>query len=29
MIFIMVIGAMLFNYLLSLSGLTNALADFV
>jgi len=29
MIFIMVIGAMLFNYLLSLSGLTAALADFV
>ena len=28
MIFVMVIGAMLFNYLLSLSGLTNALADF-
>jgi tripartite ATP-independent transporter DctM subunit len=28
MIFIMVIGAMLFNYLLSLSGLTTALADF-
>ncbi len=28
MIFIMVIGAMLFNYLLSLSGLTRALADF-
>ncbi len=27
MIFIMVIGAMLFNYLLSLSGLTKALAD--
>lgn len=28
MIFMMVIGAMLFNYLLSLSGLTTALADF-
>jgi len=28
MIFVMVIGAMLFNYLLSLSGLTTALADF-
>jgi len=28
MIFVMVIGAMLFNYLLSLSGLTKALADF-
>ena len=28
MIFIMVIGAMLFNYLLTLSGLTAALADF-
>ena len=28
MIFIMVIGAMLFNYLLSLSGLTTALAEF-
>ncbi len=28
MIFVMVIGAMLFNYLLSLSGLTRALADF-
>jgi C4-dicarboxylate transporter DctM subunit len=28
MIFIMVIGAMLFNYVLSLSGLTMALADF-
>ncbi len=28
MIFTMVIGAMLFNYLLSLSGLTTALADF-
>ena len=27
MIFIMVIGAMLFNYVLSLSGLTTALAD--
>jgi tripartite ATP-independent transporter DctM subunit len=29
MIFTMVIGAMLFNYVLSLSGLTTALADFV
>jgi len=29
MIFVMVIGAMLFNYLLSLSGLTTALANFV
>jgi C4-dicarboxylate transporter, DctM subunit len=28
MIFVMVIGAMLFNYLLTLSGLTKALADF-
>jgi len=28
MIFVMVIGAMLFNYLLSLSGLTTALAEF-
>jgi C4-dicarboxylate transporter, DctM subunit len=28
MIFVMVIGAMLFNYLLSLSGLTKVLADF-
>jgi tripartite ATP-independent transporter DctM subunit len=28
MIFVMVIGAMLFNYLLTLSGLTAALADF-
>ncbi len=29
MIFIMIIGAMLFNHMLVLSGLTNALADFV
>ncbi len=29
MIFIMIIGAMLFNYLLVLSGLTTALADYV